>query len=188
VSKTIHAQTGQPSYSSQVAQIAAIKPDAVIACALSADGASMVKQMRSAGVNGPILLCPATTNPTFPSLLGNQVADVTLAWNWWPTLPGNDNQKFSDAYKAASGGQVPSSSAPSCYEAIKVIAQAVTATKVLSAGGSVSDNREKIRAYIADLKNFHGVNGAKSMGPNGTIEKAGVLMSYDKGQMSEIAK
>jgi branched-chain amino acid transport system substrate-binding protein len=188
VSKTIHTQTGQPSYSSQVAQVAAIKPDAVMACALSADGASMVKQMRSAGVNGPILLCPATTNPTFPSLLGDQVTDVTLAWNWWPTLPGNDNQKFTHAYKAESGGQAPSSSAPSSYEAIKLIAQAVAATKVLSAGGSVPDNREKIRDYIADVKDFHGVNGAKSMGPKGTMEQAGVLMSYDKGQIREIAK
>jgi len=182
--KTVQTQTSQPSFTSEAAAIAATDPEAMLVCGLSADAAGMVKSLRAAGVDVPILLCPASTSATFPNLMGNSITNVTLAWNWWYTLPGDSNQKFTEAYKKSTGGQLPSGASPSCYEAVKVVAEALAKTGALTSDKSTAAKRDAIRKYFADLKDWPAVNGSVSMGSKGTVEQPGVLLAYDKGEIT----
>lgn len=156
VAGEIFTQLGQLDYSAELAQIAAMQPDAVFAFMPGGMGVNLVRQYRQAGLEGiPFLSAFTVDESTLPAQ-----ADAALGFfggsNWAPDLDTPENAAFVQAYEAAFD-QVPAVYAMQAYDAAHLIAGAVE-----QAGGTDRD------ALIAALEQapFTSVRGDFSFGPN----------------------
>ncbi|SIS71300.1 ABC transporter substrate-binding protein [Paracoccus saliphilus] len=153
----IYTQLGQLDYSAELAQIAAMQPDAVFAFMPGGMGVNLVKQYRQAGLETiPFLSAFTVDESTLPAQ-----QDAALGFfggsNWAPDLDTPENKAFVEAYEAKFD-QVPASYAMAGYDTAYLIDAA------LREAGGVADKD----ALIAALESapFTSVRGDFSFGPN----------------------
>lgn len=156
VAGEIFTQMGQLDYSAELAQIAAMQPDAVFAFMPGGMGVNLVRQYRQAGLEGiPFLSAFTVDEATLPAQ-----AEAALGFfagsNWAPDLDTPENAAFVGAYEAKYG-HVPGVYAMQGYDAARLIDGALR-----QAGSTDRD------AMIAALKDapFTSVRGDFSFGPN----------------------
>ena len=157
VAGEIYTQLGQLDYSAELAQIAAMQPDAVFAFMPGGMGVNLVKQYRQAGLEGiPFLSAFTVDESTLPAQ-----KEAALGFfggsNWAPDLDTEANKKFVEAYEAKYG-KIPAVYAMQAYDAAHLIDGAIR-----DAGG-VADKD----ALIAALEKapFTSVRGDFTFGPN----------------------
>jgi len=156
VAGEIFTQMGQLDYSAELAQIAAMQPDAVFAFMPGGMGVNLVRQYRQAGLEGiPFLSAFTVDESTLPAQ-----AEAALGFfagsNWAPDLDTPENAAFVAAYEAKYG-HVPAVYAMQAYDAARLIDGALR-----EASGTGRD------ALIAALEQapFTSVRGDFSFGPN----------------------
>lgn len=157
VAGEIFTQLGQLDYSAELAQIAAMQPDAVFAFMPGGMGVNLVKQYRQAGLETiPFLSAFTVDESTLPAQ-----QDAALGFfggsNWAPDLDGPGNAEFVAAYEEEFG-KVPAVYAMQAYDAAYLIDGALR-----EAGGTADKD-----ALIAALESapFDSVRGDFSFGPN----------------------
>jgi branched-chain amino acid transport system substrate-binding protein len=147
----IFTPLGQLDFSAELAQIAAVQPDAVFAFEPGGMGVNLVKQYRQAGLEGIPFLSAFTVDET--TLPGQQ--DAALGFfggaNWAPDMDNPQSKTFVAAYEAKYG-KVPGTYAMQAYDAAQMIDAAVKA-----AGGKLED-KDAIRAGLkaADFPSLRG--------------------------------
>lgn len=156
VAGEIFTQMGQLDYSAELAQIAAMQPDAVFAFMPGGMGVNLVRQYRQAGLESiPFLSAFTVDEATLPAQ-----AEAALGFfagsNWAPDLDTPENAAFVAAYEAKYG-HVPGVYAMQGYDAARLIDGALR-----QAGSTDRD------ALIAALEGapFTSVRGDFSFGPN----------------------
>lgn len=157
VAGEIFTQLGQLDYQSELAQIAAMRPDAVFAFMPGGMGVNLVKQYRQAGLQDiPFLSAFTVDESTLPAQ-----QDAALGFfagsNWAPDTDTEGNRAFVAAYEEKYG-KIPATYAMQAYDAAHLIDGAVRA-----AGGAADKD-----ALIAALETapFTSVRGDFSFGPN----------------------
>lgn len=157
VAGEIFTQLGQLDYQSELAQIAAMQPDAVFAFMPGGMGVNLVKQYRQAGLQDiPFLSAFTVDESTLPAQ-----QDAALGFfagsNWAPDTDTEGNRAFVAAYEEKYG-KIPATYAMQAYDAAHLIDGAVRA-----AGGAADKD-----ALIAALETapFTSVRGDFSFGPN----------------------
>lgn len=147
----IFTPLGQLDFSAELAQIAAVQPDAVFAFEPGGMGVNLVKQYRQAGLEGIPFLSAFTVDET--TLPGQQ--DAALGFfggaNWAPDMDNPQSKAFVAAYEAKYD-KVPGTYAMQAYDAAQMIDAAVKA-----AGGKLED-KDAIRAGLkaADFPSLRG--------------------------------
>ncbi len=149
---------GQLDFSAELAQIAALQPDAVFVFMPGGMGVNLVKQYRQAGLDSIPFLSAFTVDET--TLPAQQ--DAALGFfggaNWAPNLDNEKSKAFVAAYEAKYGA-VPGTYAMQAYDAAQMIDSAIKA-----AGGDLSD-KDAIRAGLA-AADFQSLRGDFKLGPN----------------------
>lgn len=153
----IYTQLGQLDYSAELAQIAAMQPDAVFAFMPGGMGVNLVKQYRQAGLETiPFLSAFTVDESTLPAQ-----QDAALGFfagsNWAPDLDTPENKGFVAAYEAKYG-KVPATYAMQAYDAAHLIDAA------LREAGGKADKEALIKAL--ESAPFTSVRGDFSFGPN----------------------
>lgn len=153
----IYTQLGQLDYSAELAQIAAMQPDAVFAFMPGGMGVNLVKQYRQAGLETiPFLSAFTVDESTLPAQ-----QDAALGFfagsNWAPDLDAPENKGFVAAYEAKYG-KVPATYAMQAYDAAHLIDAA------LREAGGKADKEALIKAL--ESAPFTSVRGDFSFGPN----------------------
>lgn len=157
VAGEIFTQLGQLDYSAELAQIAAMQPDAVFAFMPGGMGVNLVRQYRQAGLETiPFLSAFTVDESTLPAQQDAAVGFLGGS-NWAPDLDTPENKAFVEAYEAKFN-QVPAVYAMQAYDAARLIDAAVR-----EAGGLADRD-----ALIAALEQapFTSVRGDFSFGPN----------------------
>ena len=143
---------GQLDFSSELAKIAAAKPDVFFAFMPGGMGVNLVKQFRQAGLADKLPFFSAFTvdESTLPAQ-----QDAALGFyggmTWAPNLDNPQNKKFVQEYEAAYNA-VPASYAMQAYDAAQIINSALKATN-----GNTAD-KAALRAAIkkADFQSLRG--------------------------------
>jgi branched-chain amino acid transport system substrate-binding protein len=147
-------------FQSELAKIAAAKPDALFTFMPGGMGVNLVRQYRQAGLADRIPFLSAFTvdESTLPA---QQDAAVGLfgGSNWAPNLDTPQNRKFVQAYEAAYGS-VPGSYSMHAYDTALLIDSALKAT-----GGSTTD-KKALGAAIRKA-GFQSLRGDFKFGANG---------------------
>jgi branched-chain amino acid transport system substrate-binding protein len=172
------------SIASQIARLLALpaKPDALYVAALPDDIGPLVKQLRAAGVNQPIVGGDGYDTPLLLGIGGAAANDVYFSTHVYMAEDGTDAVKaFYAAYKAAYGRAPENAFAGLGYDAVGLVAQAIA-----KAG---SAEPMKIRATLATTENFAGITGTVSYRPGSRIPDKGVaIIGVKDGRLSLAAE
>ncbi|MER0239282.1 ABC transporter substrate-binding protein [Fulvimarina sp. MAC8] len=158
VTNEIYTQLGQLDFSAELAQIAAMQPDAVFTFMPGGMGVNLVKQYRQAGLETIPFLSAFTVDET--TLPAQQDAAVGFfgGATWAPNIDNEKSKAFVAAYEEKYGS-VPGVYAMQGYDAAQMIDSAVKA-----AGGDLSDT-DAIRAGL-EAADFDSLRGDFKIGPN----------------------
>jgi branched-chain amino acid transport system substrate-binding protein len=129
----IYVPLTQLDFSTEVAKIAAAKPDAVFTFMPGGLGVNLVRQYRQAGLaNIPFLSAFTVDESTLPAQ-GDAALGFFTASNWAPSFEKPRSQAFVKAFEAAYG-YIPGNYAAHSYDAAFLIDSAVRAV-----GGKLSE-------------------------------------------------
>ena len=149
---------GQLDFSAELAQIAAMQPDAIYAFMPGGMGVNLVKQFNQAGMTGIPFLSAFTVDET--TLPAQQEAALGLSGgsNWAPDLDTPQSKEFVSQF-VEKYDRVPATYAMQAYDAAYLIDSAVAAVD-----GKLSD-RDALRDALAKA-DFTSLRGDFAFGPN----------------------
>ena len=164
--------------SPQVSQILA-KPTDIVGLASPPESAvKFVREMRRQGHKGRVIGGSIFVTPEWPSRVG-EAGDGTLATVTF--FSGRDEartQKFvKDFLALAKERKLPEVLPPSqfdsaSYDVVYIYAEAMRRTKVTGDTDKLADERKALRDEITKLKDFPGIEGTLSMGPDRDMMKS----------------
>ena len=158
VADELFVPLGQVDFSSELARIAAAKPDAVFAFMPGGMGVSLVKQYRQAGVSVPLLSAFTVDESTLPAQ-GDAAVGLLAGSNWSPALDNPQTKAFTAAFEAEYH-YVPATYAFQAFDAAMLIDSAVKAQH-----GKLDDPAGMRAALLkADFKSLR---GPLQFSPNG---------------------
>ncbi len=150
---------GDTVFTSQLEVIKHQNPDAVVLWGNPKDLALIVKQMRSMGMNQPIVTSDRAVNPEFLKIAGKDAEGIVTTCQYNPDSRDPQYLDFKMKYKKRFGME-PDVFAAYAYDGMNMIVKAVQMAGL---------NRAKIRDVLLDLKTFqhyHGVTGEYDFDPS----------------------
>jgi branched-chain amino acid transport system substrate-binding protein len=174
--------------SPQVSQILA-KPTDIVGLASPPESAvKFVREMRRQGHKGRVVGGSIFVTPEWPSRVGD-AGDGTLATVTF--FSGRDEprtKKFVQDFLAlAKERKLPEVLPPSqfdsaSYDVVYIYAEAMRRAKVTGDAGKLAEERTAIRDELAKLKDFPGIEGALTMGPDRDMIKSVYIIEARGGE------
>lgn len=169
---------GEQDFSSVVTKIKSKNADLVFWTAYYADGGLLIKQLRTAGYKGTIVVGDGSCDPQLINVAGAASDGVyVLSPPIADFLPAA--QKFVTDFKAKYNAN-PGPYAPLAYDGIKVLADAMT-----RAGGT--DGKAVIKA-LQDTKDFSGLAGKINFKADKTLKESNFVVLQVKGGKFALAQ
>lgn len=160
VAAEIYGKVGQLDYSAELAQVRALKPEAVFFFLPGGMGINFIKQFVAAGLSRDVTLVtnPASADEDTIAAVGEPMLGLFSTSQWSHDLPNPANVKFVAEFRKAYG-RYPTFYAAQAYDAIMAMDGAVR-----DVGGKVQDKPAVLKALKA--ANFASVRGAFKYGNN----------------------
>ena len=153
IADEIYTPLNQPDFSAELAQVAALKPDAVYVFYPGGLGVNFVRQYQQAGLLGKIpLLTTSTTDGLNLPAQKEAALGVVSGTFWGPDFSNPASKRFMEEFEKKYN-RIPSQYAAQSYDAAQLIDSALAKVK-----GNVSDKK----AFMAALQqaDFKSVRGA----------------------------
>lgn len=177
--------TGDIDFSPQVTRIKQQKPDGIVMCAVYQEGSNLVRELRRQGMNQPILSGIGISSNDFMRLAGAAAEGAINAQPFWAGNPEPRVQKFVAEYRKRTGKQAPNYAASS-YDTLYILKQIIETSGVTNKPDNLDDDRVKIRDGLANLKDFKGITGDTSMGPEGDAIKEKYVLIVKNGEFTRL--
>jgi len=173
VSKTF-IQTGDQDFSAQLSSIESNKPDLIYAPIYYVEDALLAKQARDLGINIPILTGDGAQADQLIEIGGKAVEGMYFTAHFHKDAATGDMAKeFNRIYEAKYKQEV------SAFVALGSDAYFLLVDAIKRAG---SIEGPKVRDAIANTKDFKGVSGSMTMGPDGNPIKNMVINKVENGK------
>lgn len=167
-------QQGDQDFTAQLTTVKKLNPDVIFAPGPYNDGALMIKQARSLGINAPFLGGDTWEAPEFIQIGGKDVEGVALSTHYSvEAAPTEAAKEFVEAYKKKYNKD-PNAFAALGYDAYMVILDAIE-----RAG---SADPVAIRDSLAKTAGFKGVTGTITLDENGDATKSAVILQVKDGK------
>lgn len=140
-------QPDEKDYRSTLVRVREAKPDAIILISYYADGALIAQQVRTTGIQLPIVAVSSVYSPKFLELGGDAVNGIYTTSNFFPGDSRPEVRRFVERYRAKYGVE-PDAFAARAYDAIILLAQ------VIRESGT---GRKAIRDGLATVKDVPSV-------------------------------
>ncbi len=170
-------QQGQSDYKAQLSQIKQLDPDLILASALYNEGAVIMKQARSMGIDVPFVGGNGFNSPKVIEIAGDAGNGLIVATPWFT---GKDDQKVQDfvATFTEQFGKEPDQFAAQAYDGLYIMADA------LKRAGT--GDRDKLRDALAETKDVDGVLGNISFDADGDVVMDPIVLTIENGEFIEM--
>jgi branched-chain amino acid transport system substrate-binding protein len=173
VSKTF-IQTGDQDFSAQLSSIQASKPDLIYAPIYYTEDALMAKQARDLGIKTPIMTGDGAQADQLIEIGGKAVEGMYFTGHFHKDAATTERSKeFLKLYEAKYKQDA------NAFAALGADAYFLLVEAVQKAG---STEGPKVREALAGVKDFKGVSGAITMGPDGNPIKSMVINKVENGK------
>lgn len=154
----IYTPVGNVDFSSELAQIAVARPDALYTFMPGGMGVNLVKQYRQAGLESIPFLSSLTVDETTLPAQRESALGLFSGAHWTPNLDNERNKAFVEAFLKKTG-KLPATYAMQGYDTAELISASVKGI-----GGKLEDKD----ALIAQLRkaDFQSLRGNFKFGPN----------------------
>lgn len=173
---TVPFTTGTKDFSSQIAQVQNSGAEAIIGAAFQTEAAILITQIRSMGLDIPILGSNAFADPVTIQLAGQATDDVYCAAAWVPNTPNEIGNALAVKYQELYGEECGKAAAQ-IYDHVMIICEAIT-----RAG---STDREAVREAMNTIDNYKGSITTYDCRTNGDCGRGGLLVRV-KDEKAEI--
>ncbi|WP_025135079.1 branched-chain amino acid ABC transporter substrate-binding protein [Leucobacter sp. PH1c] len=171
--KREHVNPKEKDFSANVNSILSANPDYVVWTGYYQAGGLLINQLRGAGYDGPILVGDGSVDAQLSAIAGaDAIANVYGTFTRTPDMLENGEQWIAD-YKEVSGGKDPGPYSIQTYEAVKVMAQAMT-----DAGGTDS---AKVVEALQGLTDFPLLTGNLTFADDGSRQGGGFVIVEPTG-------
>lgn len=168
--QTSNIQKEESSIPAQISKLKANIPDALVYTGDGTEGAELIKEMRKQGINIPIIGCEDLMVPEFVSL--GKAAEGTVIYGGFNVNSSNPKvKKFVDDYKKRYN-RPPSRLSALAYDAYYMIAEGLDKAPDL--------RPTHMRDSLMGIKDFHGVTGVTTFGPNREAIKEPFIFEFEK--------
>jgi len=170
---------GLKDFRSVITKIERAKPDVVYTGFFYEDGAQFLKQMKQIGGTVPVHSTSAAYSQKLIELAGADAEGLHLTVTFLPSNPAPEVQKFVDAWKQRSNGAEPGQFPAQAYDAVRIMLAAVERAYP-------NPTREKVRDELAKTKDFPGVTGKTTFGPDREPAKELTKAEVKGGQFAAV--
>jgi branched-chain amino acid transport system substrate-binding protein len=171
---TSYIQTGDQDFTAQISALKGAHPDLIYAPNYYAEDALLAKQLQDLGVRTPILTGDGAQVPELISIGGPAVDGMYFTAHFHRQGATTEiGRKFMQAYEAAYQKSLDAFAALG-GDSYFLLTAAMARSK--------SPAGPKVARALAATKNFPGVTGAISMGPNHNPIKGVTIIKVEKGQ------
>ncbi|KAB0671822.1 ABC transporter substrate-binding protein [Oryzomonas sagensis] len=164
---------GDKDFSGQMTNIKAKKPDILFYSGYYTEGALLMKEARKQGIKVNIFGGDGLFSPEFIKLGGTAVEGAMSYVGFSPEQASPVTAKFIETFKSKNNGALPGLFDAQGYDAVKLIASAMTAAK--------SNDPKVFKDAIAKIKNFEGVSGTITIRNNREPIKSPLCLLEVKG-------
>jgi branched-chain amino acid transport system substrate-binding protein len=171
-----YIQTGDQDFSAQISAFRGIHPDLLYAPNYYAENALLARQMHGLGVKVPILTGDGAQVPELLSIGGKAVEGMYFTAHFHRQAAATDlGQQFLKTYEAKYQKELDAFSAlgGDCYFLLR---------QAMEKAGGVDGT--KVAQALAETKDFPGVTGLVTMGPDHNPIKAVVVIKVDRGKFA----
>ncbi len=173
VSKTF-IQTGDQDFSAQLSSIEASKPDLIYAPIYYTEDALMAEQARDLGIETPIMTGDGAQADQLIEIGGKAVEGMYFTGHFHKDAPTTERAKeFMKIYKAKYEEDA------NAFAALGADAYFLLVNAIKRAG---STEGPKVREALSNTKDFKGVSGSLTMGPDGNPIKSMVINKVENGK------
>ena len=175
----------------QVTKLKSLEADAVIIGAFYNGSSTILREMKRQGV-----LIPAIGGSPFISSAILEAAPeipIVSAATYFPGLDRARAKEFTDqATKAIKdAGNLPAGTEPNMFDAnmdeiVNIFVEAILKSGVTNDPKNLEQDREKIRDYVANLKEFQGVGGRVGLNKDGDGDKEFYVVLGQNGKWAVV--
>ncbi len=164
---------GDKDFRAQLTAIKAGHPDAIAVTGFYTEAALICKQARDLGITVPFFGGDGWEAPELIEIGGKAVEGTYYASHYSSGSTEPAVKTFVEKYRARFG-ETPDSMAPLAYDAVRIIAEAIT-----RAG---TTDGAKLRDALAATKDFAGVTGRTTIDAERNASKPAVMLAVKNGQ------
>ena len=170
-------EKGGRDFRSQITRIGALHPPLIVVYAYYAEAGLIVRQAAELGVKAQFMSHGSVQNQAFADIAG-PAADGFISGSprWDDNAP--EVKAFIQRYQKKYGKE-PDLYGPYFYDAVRLIAAAI------EKGGY---SKEGIRQGLKELKDFPGINGRMTFGPDNVVLLPLRFVKFEKGQWVPITQ
>jgi branched-chain amino acid transport system substrate-binding protein len=179
---------GDKDFKTQLTKIKGTKPDALYIPNYVAEMAQMLEQADQLGLKVKILSADGFSNPEIFKLAGKLVEGVVFS------NTESDNADITKNFKAAyksKWGMDPDAFSQNAYDAANILFAAIEKAYNEASDADKKANkidREKIKTYVAAVKNYPGVSGKVTFTANGDVMKSVGIFVAEKDSFKLLKK
>jgi branched-chain amino acid transport system substrate-binding protein len=166
--------SGDKDFRAQLTDIKSANPDVIIITGYYPEAALIAKQARQFGIKSVFVGGDGWDDPALISIGGKAVEDSYYSNHFSADAKAPIVQAFVQKYKEKYGRD-PNAFAALGYDAFKLLVDAIK-----RAGGT---DPEKLRQAIADTKEFEGVSGKITIGPDRNAVKPALILQVKDGTL-----
>jgi branched-chain amino acid transport system substrate-binding protein len=168
---------GDPDFRAQLATIKQHSPDFVYVPGYYNDVGTIARQAREQGLDVPLMGGDGWDSPTVFDSAGTALEGCYFSNHYSVQSKDPLIQNFVAAYRKRYGGAVPDAMAALAYDATHILLNAYrTVGKPADGDYDSPDYRAKLRDAIAATKNYPGVTGNITIGPDRNAVKPAVVL------------
>jgi branched-chain amino acid transport system substrate-binding protein len=169
---------GDKDFRAQLTAIRALKPDVIAAMGYYTEGALICRQARELGLTCPLISGDGWEAPELLEIGGAATNGVFYSAHYSSESTAPEVQAFVKKYRAKYNGETPDSLAPLAYDAINILAAAIT-----HAG---TTDGAAVRDALAGTKDFAGVTGRTTIDPKRNASKSAVIIAVKDGRFEYV--
>jgi branched-chain amino acid transport system substrate-binding protein len=171
--------TGQKDFQNQLTNIRAQNPEIVFLPGYYTEIVNMLPQARKLGITCPFIGGDGWDSDQTIKVGKEAVNGCYFTNHYAPEDPDPKVQEFVKKFKARFNGETPDAMAVLAYDAANILFAAIDRAK--------STDGPKIRDALSQTKDFDGVTGKITIGPDRNAIKPGVVLEIENGQLKLVA-
>ena len=177
-------ETGAIDFSAQVTKLKTLNPDGLGIAAIYGEVASFAREMKKQGIQLYGVDSSGIYASEFIAQGGDAVEGWVVAAAFWPNNPDPHVQGFVSEFRKKVAKITPKNPEPTwadanCYDGIYILADVFKKQKI-TGKMNLETSRKLIKEGLERVKDFNGVTGITTIGPDGEgIKKTYVLVVKD---------
>src|SRR5437870_1915403 len=152
--------TGDTDFSAHITKIKAKNPDMIAVGGTWVETANMMKEAEKQGLKVLWVGGVGFGNARIIENTGEASEGAVHNATYDKDNPSERNQSYVKRLLAKLPQETPHWPAANCYDAMKMLAQAITAAKIENTAKSLDKDRKKVRDELAKIKDFPGLTSA----------------------------